>query len=314
LSLIDIVVSAPAVPFSLPEMACHSMPHGTQIEADGGVRFTIWAPAAETIKLQLDGAEDLLPLVRQADGWHEMVTRDAHVGSRYRFSLPNGMLVPDPASRFQPEDVHGPSEVIDPASYRWRDADWKGLVWSDAIIYELHVGTFTQAGTFLAAIEKLDHLVELGITGIEVMPVADFPGKRNWGYDGVLLYAPDSSYGRPEDFKTLIDAAHERGLLVILDAVYNHFGPDGNFLPMYAPQIFTDRHKTPWGDAVNYDSAGNEFVRELSFTTRCTGLMSSILMGSGWMPCMRSTIIRNGMFWMSSRTEYASLEAIFPST
>jgi maltooligosyltrehalose trehalohydrolase len=262
LSLTYSVVSPPSPSHSLSEVACHSMPQGAEIQPDGNVRFRIWAPAAESVKLQLEGAGDPLPLGRQADGWYELVTREAHSGSRYRFSLPDGLLVPDPASRFQPEDVHGASEVIDPASYRWRDSSWQGRAWSEAVLYELHVGTFTDAGTFLAAIERLDHLVELGITGIEVMPVADFPGKRNWGYDGVLLYAPDSSYGRPEDFKALIDAAHRRGLMVILDVVYNHFGPDGNFLPVYAPQIFTDCHETPWGDAVNYDSAGNQFVRE----------------------------------------------------
>jgi maltooligosyltrehalose trehalohydrolase len=158
--------------------------------------------------------------------------------------------------------VHGPSEVIDPSAYQWKDSAWRGRPWSDAVLYELHVGAFTEEGTFLAAIEKLDHLVHLGVTAIEIMPVADFPGKRNWGYDGVLLYAPDSSYGRPEDFKALIEAAHLRGLMVILDVVYNHFGPDGNFIPSYAPQIFTDHHKTPRGDAVNYDSQGSEVVRE----------------------------------------------------
>ncbi|MGI4756153.1 MAG: malto-oligosyltrehalose trehalohydrolase, partial [Janthinobacterium lividum] len=170
--------------------------------------------------------------------------------------------VPDPASRFQPDDVHGPSEVIDPSSYAWHDTAWQNRPWSEAVLYELHVGTFTEAGTFRAAIEKLDYLAALGITAIEIMPVADFAGKRNWGYDGVLLYAPDSSYGRPEDLKALVDAAHARGLMVLLDVVYNHFGPDGNYLPTYAPQIFTDRHKTPWGDAVNFDSEGSPAVRE----------------------------------------------------
>jgi maltooligosyltrehalose trehalohydrolase len=259
---IDSVESAAAVPCLLTEEAIHSMPQGAELQADGSVRFRIWAPAAETMKLQLEGGGDLLSLSGRPDGWYELVTREAHAGSRYYFSLPDGLLVPDPASRFQPEDVHGPSEVIDPAGYRWRDSSWQGRAWQESVLYELHVGTFTDAGTFLAAIEKLDHLVQLGITGIEVMPVADFPGRRNWGYDGALLYAPDSSYGRPEDFKALIDAAHQRGLMVILDVVYNHFGPDGNYLPVYAPRIFTDHHKTPWGNAVNYDSEGNQFVRE----------------------------------------------------
>ena len=139
-----------------------------------------------------------------------------------------------------------------------------GRPWSEAVVYELHIGTFTEDGTFLAAIEKLDHLTTLGVTAIQIMPVADFPGKRNWGYDGVLLYAPDSSYGRPEDLKALVQAAHARGLMVLLDVVYNHFGPDGNYLPLYAPQTFTNHHKTPWGDAVNYDSEGSHMVRQFA--------------------------------------------------
>jgi malto-oligosyltrehalose trehalohydrolase len=196
------------------------------------------------------------------DGWHELETDRAAAGSMYQFVFAEGARVPDPASRFQPRDVHGPSEVIDPAAYEWRDAGWKGRPWHEAAIYELHIGAFTPHGTFLAAIDKLDHLTQLGITAIEIMPVADFAGSRNWGYDGVLLYAPDSSYGRPEDLKALVDAAHERGLMVFVDVVYNHFGPDGNYLRLYAPQFFTSRHKTPWGDAVNYDGESSANVRE----------------------------------------------------
>jgi maltooligosyltrehalose trehalohydrolase len=196
-----------------------------------------------------------------ADGFHELTVRTAALGTLYRFVLPNGDRIPDPASRFQPQDVHGPSEVIDP-SYPWRSTGWRGRPWEEAVIYELHVGTFTDEGTFRAAIEKFDHLAGLGVTAIELMPVADFPGRRNWGYDGVLLFAPDSSYGRPEDLKALIDAAHERGLMMILDVVYNHFGPEGNYLPKCAP-IFTERHHTPWGAAINYDVGGSVIVREL---------------------------------------------------
>ena len=168
----------------------------------------------------------------------------------------------NPASRFQPQDVHGPSEVIDPSSYAWNDSAWSGRPWTEAVIYEMHVGAFTTKGTFRAALEKLDHLAQLGVTAIEIMPVADFRGTRNWGYDGVLPYAPDSSYGRPEDLKALVEAAHERGLMVLLDVVYNHFGPDGNYLSSYAPQFFTERHKTPWGAAINYDGKHSDPVRE----------------------------------------------------
>jgi malto-oligosyltrehalose trehalohydrolase len=240
----------------------HHMTAGAEIQTDGSVRFKLWAPAAERITLRIDGLKDDLLLAQGDGGWHELVTFDAQAGSRYSYCLPDGTRVPDPVSRFQPEDVHGWSEVIDPASYRWKDEAWSNRPWTEAVIYELHMGTFTEEGTFLAAIEKLDHLAKLGVTAIQIMPVADFPGKRNWGYDGVLLYAPDSSYGRPEDLKTLVEAAHERGLMVILDVVYNHFGPDGNYLPSYAPQTFTNHHKTPWGDAVNYDTEGSEVVRE----------------------------------------------------
>ena len=194
-------------------------------------------------------------------GWHELHVPQACAGTRYRFVLPDGTRVPDPASRFQPDDVHGCSEVIDPAGYEW-NAPWAGRAWHEAVLYELHVGAFTPAGTFRAAIARLDHLAVLGITAIEIMPVADFPGARNWGYDGVLPYAPDSSYGTPEDFKALVDAAHALGIMVVLDVVYNHFGPDGNYLPLYAPAFFTERHKTPWGAAINFDGPHSGPVRE----------------------------------------------------
>src|SRR6185503_19647645 len=162
---------------------------------------------------------------------------------------------------FQPEDVHGPSEIIDPGAYQWRETAWPGRPWEEAVIYELHVGAFTPEGTFRAAVAKLDHLVELGVTAIELMPVADFPGRRNWGYDGVCLFAPDSVYGRPEDLKALIDAAHACGIMVFLDVVYNHLGPDGAYLKVVAPEAFTERHKTPWGAAINTDGPNAAPVR-----------------------------------------------------
>ncbi len=240
----------------------HLMPHGAEIAADGRVRFRLWAPGCERIEVALEGGPTLA-LDRGDEGWHTLSTDQAGTGSLYQFVLPDGMRVPDPASRFQPRDVHGPSEVVDPAAFVWND-DFAGRPWSEAVVYEMHVGAFTAAGTFAAAAEKLDHLAGLGITAIEVMPVADFPGGRNWGYDGVLPYAPDSSYGRPEDFKAFIVAAHARGLMVILDVVYNHFGPDGNFLPVYAPGFFTERHKTPWGAGINYDGEHARPVRDFA--------------------------------------------------
>jgi maltooligosyltrehalose trehalohydrolase len=242
----------------------HILPRGAEVQTDGSICLNFWAPAAETVHLELDDIGHVLPLESKQDGWHTLTSKQASVGSRYKFVLPDETRVPDPASRFQPQDVHGPSEVIDPTEHQWTDGGWRGRPWNEAVLYELHIGTFTEEGTFLAAIDKLDHLVALGVTGIEIMPIADFPGKWNWGYDGALLYAPDSSYGRPEDLKTLIQEAHARGLMVILDVVYNHFGPEGNFLPVYAPQTLTSRHKTAWGDAVNYDGDASEEVRDFT--------------------------------------------------
>jgi malto-oligosyltrehalose trehalohydrolase len=232
---------------------------GAQPASQGGVRFRVWAPAHAGVKLELRGeCRDMRALV---GGWHECVLADAAVGDRYRFVLPDGRRLPDPASRRQPEDVHGASEVVDPASFAWQVA-WSGRRWEEVVLYELHVGTFTRAGTFAAAIDRLDHLAGLGVTALELMPVADFPGRRNWGYDGVYLFAPETGYGRPEDFQRLVDAAHARGIAVLLDVVYNHFGPEGNYLPALAPGFFTERHHTPWGAAINFDDTGAREVRE----------------------------------------------------
>jgi malto-oligosyltrehalose trehalohydrolase len=239
------------------------MPFGAELDADGRVRFRIWAPKHERLEIELrDRSTSRASMQSAAGGWHTLVTDGARAGSRYRFVLPDGTGFPDPASRYQPEDVHGPSEVVDPASYQWRDHAWRGRSWHEAVVYELHIGAFTAAGTFNSAIQRLEHLVSLGVTAVELMPVADFPGERNWGYDGVLPFAPDSSYGRPEHLKALVDAAHALELMVILDVVYNHFGPEGNYLSLYAPQFFNPRHHTPWGAAVNFDDEGSRVVRE----------------------------------------------------
>jgi malto-oligosyltrehalose trehalohydrolase/4-alpha-glucanotransferase len=235
------------------------MNFGAEPRADGTVRFRLWAPSHGDILLELDEGAEPLAMRAVGEGWHELVTDQAHPGTRYRFVLPDGSRVPDPASRHQPKDVHGPSEVIDPTTYHWSDQSWRGRPWEESVIYELHIGAFTPVGTFLAAIRKLDHLVALGVTAIEIMPIGDFPGARNWGYDGVLPYAPDARYGRPEDLKALVDAAHARGLMVLLDVVYNHFGPEGAYIHIIAPQTFTDRHKTPWGAAINMDGPVREY-------------------------------------------------------
>ena len=239
----------------------HKMPFGAELLEDGGVRFRLWAPGVSSLTLVLDG-HDECPMSAAGSGWFECVHPSAHAGSRYQFRLPDGLLVPDPVSRFNPEDVHGPSEVINPAAYSWGDTAWHGGPWEEVVIYELHVGSFSQEGTFAGVVQRLDYLVELGATMLEIMPVADFPGRRNWGYDGVLPFAPDSTYGRPEDFKQLIDAAHARGLMVVLDVVYNHFGPEGNYLHAYAPDFFNPRHSTPWGAAINFDGENCRNVRD----------------------------------------------------
>jgi malto-oligosyltrehalose trehalohydrolase len=237
------------------------MRFGTEIAADG-VEFRLWAPKHRRMYLKIVDGERLRRMRAVGNGWHRLFVATAGPGSLYQFVLPDGLHVPDPASRFQPMDVHGPSEVIEPTAYAWRDADWRGRPWTECVIYELHVGAFTPEGTFRAVIGRLDYLRELGVTAIELMPVADFSGRWNWGYDGVLPFAPDSSYGRPEDLKALVDAAHCRGIAVLLDVVYNHFGPDGHYLPAYAP-IFTELHETPWGSAVNFDGDGSPAVRAL---------------------------------------------------
>lgn len=241
----------------------HSMPFGAELSG-AGVRFRLWAPQANSVGLCIDegSAGRAQPMQRLADGWFELVVPDAAAGTLYRYEIDGGLRVPDPASRQNPRDVHGPSMVIDPLSFEWDDDEWRGRPWHETVLYELHAGTFSPQGGFAGIEARLDYLVHLGVTAVELMPIADFPGKRNWGYDGVLPFAPDSNYGRPDDLKRLIASAHKRGLMVFLDVVYNHFGPDGNYLHAYAKQFFTHRHHTPWGDAINFDGEGSRVVRD----------------------------------------------------
>jgi maltooligosyltrehalose trehalohydrolase len=220
---------------------------GPRLTKDGTL-FRLWAPAARRVDLLLDKPQ---AMTREDDGWFSAEISGIGAGTRYKFRIDDEIDVPDPASAFQPEDVFGPSEVVDHAGYPWRAKDWRGRPWQEAVVLETHVGTFTKQGTYRGMVERLDHLVETGITALELMPLADFAGSRNWGYDGVLWYAPDSAYGKPEDLQALIDEAHLRGLMVMLDVVYNHFGPEGNYLGRYAPNFFTDAH-TPWGSAIDY--------------------------------------------------------------
>jgi len=241
----------------------HRMPFGAELD-EGNVRFSLWAPGARSVELDLthERGHASLPMTASTGGWHRAVIQGIEAGATYQYRIDDGICVPDPASRWNPKDVHAASMVVDPAAFPWPDQDWKGRPWDEAVIYELHIGTFTPAGTFNAAIERLDYLVRLGVTAIEVMPVADFPGKRNWGYDGVLPYAPDAAYGSPDDLKSLVAAAHARGLMAFLDVVYNHFGPEGNYLGEYAPQFFDTERKTPWGAALNFDGPDSRTVRD----------------------------------------------------
>lgn len=238
----------------------HHMPFGAEALGQGRGRFRLWAPSAGEVALVL-ARDRVAPMTALGEGWWERI-ETAPAGTHYRYRINGALEVPDPASRFNPADVHGPSEVVDPAAFEWDDGDWRGLPWREAVIYELHVGTFSPEGTFAGVASRLDYLAQLGVTAVELMPIADFPGKRGWGYDGVLPFAPDAAYGRPEDLKRLIAAAHARGLMVFLDVVYNHFGPEGNTLHAYALQFFTERRRTPWGAAINFDGPDARPVRD----------------------------------------------------
>jgi maltooligosyltrehalose trehalohydrolase len=242
----------------------HAMPFGAELQPDGRIRFRLWAPAADKVELCLHGLapETRLQLAAEDNGWFGIITGFAAAGTRYSYCIDGGPQIPDPASRYQPEDVHGPSQVVDPGQFDWQDAAWRGRPWEEAVIYEWHTGAGTEQGNFSGVAARLDYLVDLGVTALELMPLSDFPGRRNWGYDGTLPFAPDSSYGRPEELKALVQAAHTRGLMVFLDVVYNHFGPEGNYLHLYAPAFFTTRHSTPWGTAINFDGEHSRTVRE----------------------------------------------------
>ena len=233
----------------------HCLPFSAQLLGATGAkprtRFRFWAPSCKTVQVEIEngpaqGAHDMTPA---GNGWFE-TTVESGAGTLYRFRLDGEHAVPDPASRFQPQDVHGPSEVIDPRAYHWEHTNWHGRPWEETVLYELHVGAM---GGYAGVQKRLPALVALGVTAIELMPLNDFPGKHNWGYDGVLPYAPDSAYGRPEELKTLIDAAHGLGLMVFLDVVYNHFGPDGNYLHRYARSFFREGTHTPWGPAIDFE-------------------------------------------------------------
>lgn len=226
-----------------------------------GVRFRVWAPRAGSVAVDLGDRE--APMTRHADGTWEAALPGARGGTRYKFRLDGADSFPDPYSRSQPEGVHGSSEVVDPSAFVWHDAGWPGVGIRGLVVYQCHVGAATPEGTFDSLIGQLARLERLGIGAIQTLPLAEFPGTRGWGYDGVLLFAPARSYGGGAALKRFVDAAHQRGLGVIVDVVYNHFGPDGNYLRQFSPTYFTDRYQTPWGEAINYDGPESQWARQL---------------------------------------------------
>jgi maltooligosyltrehalose trehalohydrolase len=248
-------------------------PIGAEV-LSGGVHFRVWSPAAEKVEVVFEGLDQgagednrSYMLEPEGNGYFSALVRDASAGALYRFRLnEESPCYPDPASRFQPNGPHGPSEVIDPQRFTWTDTDWKGVSADGQVIYEMHIGTFTQGGTWDSAAKELGALAETGITILEIMPVADFPGRFGWGYDGVNLFAPTRLYGRPDDFRRFVDKAHALNLGVILDVVYNHLGPDGNYLSRFSPNYFTSRYQCEWGEAVNFDGRHAENVREYFLT------------------------------------------------
>ena len=237
---------------------------GAWTEGDG-TRFRVWAPEADAVELILEGpgaAGQVVPLEKAVDGTFGDLVAGVGAGERYRYRIDGRGPFPDPASRYQPEGVHGPSEVVDPGRFAWSDGDWRGIAPEEAVLYEVHVGTFGPEGTFAGVTARLAELKDLGVTAVELMPVADFAGARSWGYDGVDLFAPAHSYGTPDDLRRLVDVAHRLGMAVVLDVVYNHLGPAGNYTGEFSPHYLSKRHQNPWGSCVNLDDEGAEMVRE----------------------------------------------------
>lgn len=227
---------------------------GTTI-LEGGALFRVWAPAQSRVMLWSDRSARTVAMQRSDDGWFALETDAVAVGEGYGFQLDDGFRVPDPAARAQMDDVHGPSRLVDPRAFHWSQAEWTGRPWHETVLYELHTGTFSEEGSFDGVLKHLDHLERIGVTAVELLPVAQFGGCRGWGYDGTLLYAPHTVYGGPEGLKRLVDAAHERGLMMFLDVVYNHFGPEGSYLHLYAPDFFHPERSTPWGSAIAFEKA-----------------------------------------------------------
>src|SRR6202167_498658 len=242
-------------------------PVGAEVTAEG-VHFRVWAPIRKTVEVVLDGG-DTVRLQAEDSGYFSGLAPHTLAGARYKYILDGGEACPDPASRFQPDGPHGWSEVVDAAIFQWTDRSWQGIALPHQVIYETHIGTFTKEGTWYGALAQLPHLAETGVTVLEIMPIAEFPGRFGWGYDGVEWFAPSHLYGSPDDFRRFVDRAHSLGLGVILDVVYNHLGPDGNYLAEFAPQYFSREIKTDWGPAINYDGVDSGPVREFCIANAC---------------------------------------------
>jgi maltooligosyltrehalose trehalohydrolase len=242
----------------------YRLPIGAELDPGGGVRFRVWAPGHDRVDLELEDQAKRwsVQLTPEPDGHHSVIATEARAGTRYRYRVDGAGPFPDPASRFQPDGPHGSSQVIDPTTFTWTDSAWRGVPGERRVLYEMHVGTFTREGTWRAAIPHLQELAQLGVTLIEMMPIADFPGRFGWGYDGVDLFAPTRLYGAPDDLRAFVDHAHTHGIGVILDVVYNHFGPDGNYLKEFSPHYFTDRYWNDWGEPINFDGEQSAGVRE----------------------------------------------------
>lgn len=242
------------------------LPVGAEVQPDGGVHFRVWAPLKSKVHVVIDGDMSKSPgieLMPESNGYFSGLAEDAGNGTLYRYQLDeDDNLYPDPASRFQPQGPHGPSQVVDPERFEWTDGSWRGSSLKGQVLYEMHIGTFTKEGTWEAAIRELSELADVCITTIEMMPVAEFPGRFGWGYDGVDLFAPMHRYGQPDDLRKFVDRAHSEGLGIILDVVYNHLGPDGNYLSHFSRDYFTNRHKTDWGLPINFYGKGSGPVRE----------------------------------------------------
>ncbi len=287
-----------------------TLPVGAEVNGDG-TEFRVWAPEHERVDV-IAGSRSF-PLEKEGNGYHSGLIPELRAGDTYQYRLGGDkQLLPDPASRFQPNGPHGPSQIVDPASFRWTDQNWRGVPMERAVVYELHIGTFTPEGTWRSAAQRLPQLRDVGVTVIEVMPVADFGGSYGWGYDGVNLFAPTRLYGTPDDMRSFVDKAHAHGIAVILDVVYNHLGADGNYLGQFAREYFSTKYTTDWGDALNFDGPNSGPVASTSLQTPPAGFANSTLMDCGSMPPRTFTMSHRRTFLPKSLARSVKPHPIAP--